>query len=243
MDQLEKTDHNDELSRIFSNVSHELRTPLNGLLGYARIGSRHARAGNLAKTCEYIDKIEACGQQLADKINDLLHYAQPELARPRFKKNDLRDIVNGAVLAENALFREQNIRVAISMDATLVPVVLCDADLIRDVLLKIIGNAVRFSEPSSHIIIGFESVLTERGRMVELAVTDFGKGISDADAQIVFDPLREGAEQVRNSGGWGMGLAVCRKVIEMHEGRIYLKKTEDSKVGCCVALTLPTKSD
>lgn len=223
--------------RIFSNVSHELRTPLNGILGYARMGAKAVHGGNSDKAQECFDKITACARQLAGRVDDLLNYAQPDdSARPQIKKNDMRDLVNGVVLARNAAFREKDIHVTMTSAPDGRSIVYCDGAQVCEILIKLLDNAISYSPPHGQVSIHVTPVIHEHDAMLETMICDEGHGITDEAVTRLFIPFEEGQTTQSNAGGWGMGLAICQKIVNRQLGRIYVNKT---KSGNCIAFTLP----
>jgi PAS domain S-box-containing protein len=202
-------------SEFLANMSHELRTPLNGVLGYAQLLQRDPTLN--ATQRDALEAILRCGSQLLDLINDVLDLSKIEAGRLDIEEapTDLRKLVTDLeyVLAETA--GRKGLQLSMSVGDDVPPVVVLDGRHLRQVLLNLLGNAVKFtSEGHVRLIVG-------RAGLSQLAfeVIDTGAGIEpEALSEIfaAFTQTRTGAA----AGGTGLGLAICDHLITRMGGQL-----------------------
>jgi signal transduction histidine kinase/HAMP domain-containing protein len=209
--------------RFLANMSHELRTPLTNVLGYSRL---MLKEGSLSpRQREDLRIIYHNGQHLLGLINDLLDVSQIEagLMELEFRQVDLRELIRSVMATANALVRgKAEVTLREEIPAQL-PVVRADPVRIRQVLLRILANAAKFTDEG-------EIVVRARADSSHLyvSVSDTGIGIADEDQERIFEPFEQGTlENGRRPEGAGLGLRLCREFIEMHGGRIVV----ESEVG------------
>ncbi len=208
-------------SEFLTNMSHELRTPLNGVLGYSQFLQRDR--GLTTTQREALEAIGKCGSQLLDLINDVLDLSKIEAGRFDIEEsstdlvkltNDLRSVVGEAVARKGLL-----LTTAISED---VPrSVVLDGLRMRQVLLNLVGNAIKFTEDG-----GVRLAITVVDERLLFEVVDTGPGIEpEAITEIfaAFAQTKSGAA----AGGTGLGLAICDRLITMMGGELKV----DSELG------------
>jgi PAS domain S-box-containing protein len=200
-------------SRFLASMSHELRTPLNCVLGYARLLQDR---GDL-NTEQHADlkMIEHSGRHLLALINDLLDIAKIEegkleLAPVPVHLPDLLEAVGGIVRVKAA---EKHIGFACSLDATLPPTVLLDHRRLSQVLLNLLGNAVKFTDVGEVRMSVKLSGRSAGGVRVRFEVRDTGAGMSAQEIQRIFEPYVQVGDETRRSEGTGLGLAISRQIV------------------------------
>ena len=199
-------------SRFLASMSHELRTPLNGILGYAQILIRDPSL--TAKQQEQALTIERCGQHLLSLINDIL-----DLAKIEAGKFDLieTDFALPAFLQEIAALiqmRGAAKRLAFHLEYTELPAVVHGAEhRLRQVLLNLLGNAVKFTDRGQVTL--RVSVLPKMTDMIRFEIEDTGVGIAADELENIFEPFRQaGAHEYRMQGA-GLGLAISRNFVRI----------------------------
>jgi signal transduction histidine kinase len=221
-------------SEFLSNMSHELRTPLNAIIGFAEVlGERMFGALN-DKQAEYILDITESGRHLLSLINDILDLAKVEAGRMELEISD----VDVPALIENALVlvRERAARRGIALHPSIderVGVVQADERKLKQVLLNLLSNAVKFTPEGGRIDVTVVPV----GGAIEVAVRDTGVGIAPEEQEAVFEEFRQVGSSAAKHEGTGLGLALCRRFIELHGGTIRVESAVGQ--GSTFRFTLP----
>ncbi len=195
-------------SEFLANMSHELRTPLNGVLGYTQLLQRDLALN--AVQHEALEAISKCGSQLLDLINDVLDLSKIEAGRLDLEEapTDLAKLITDLtyVVAETA--NRKQLRLTMSRATEVPPTVILDGRHLRQVLLNLLGNAIKFTEAGEvQLVIS----LTDEGRLC-FAVSDTGVGVEpEALTEIfaAFAQTRTGAA----AGGTGLGLTICNHLV------------------------------
>ncbi len=215
-------------ARFAANISHELRTPLNVIMGFSRVMYQTPEVyGDLTWPAELrldIHEVYRASRHLLGMIDDILDLSRIEARRMplRLERTDLTDVLAGAVATARGLLRGRPVELVVNVPADL-PHVDTDPTRIRQVLLNLLNNAIRFTD-SGYIALS----AAVRGGEVEIAVRDSGVGIAPADLSRVFEEFSQaGGPITAGRGGAGLGLAVCRQFVHLHGGRI----SAESKVG------------
>jgi len=211
-------------SQFLANVSHELRTPLNAILGYTELVLDDIYGQVPNKIREVLKRVQTNGQHLLGLINDVLDLSKIEAGQMALSVTaySLDDILHGVVASLEPLAAEKRLKLALDLAPGL-PIGHGDARRIAQVLLNLVGNAIKFTDRGE---VGV-AAMAENGRF-RIAVRDTGPGIPPAEQKRVFDEFH----QVDNSttkakGGTGLGLAIAKQIIDLHGGKIWL----DSKPG------------
>ena len=205
-------------ARFAANISHELRTPLNLILGFSRMMYRSPEVyGDVRWTPTLradVREIYRASKHLMEMIDDILDLARIEARRMPLKLEpcDLRQVIEDAVATARGLVRDGGISLELHLPASL-PRVLADATRIRQVILNLLNNAIRFTEHGR-----IEVVARVLPQEVEVAVRDTGVGIAPEDLASIFDVFAQGNGA---RGGAGLGLAICRQFVQLHGGRIW----------------------
>lgn len=201
-------------SEFLARMSHHLRTPLNAVVGFTTI-LQTGRAGPLnERQSDYLEDVKGAGLHLVDLVDELFDLARIEAGSPRL---DLEPIHVRSVVDECLrIVRERASRSGVSLRASIDPDlhwVLADARRIRQVLLNLTANAVRFTPPGGAVLVRAWST----GGRVYLSVSDTGVGISPDDQARMFDRFEQVADP---GGGTGIGLSLARRFVEQHGGEI-----------------------
>lgn len=214
-------------SEFLANMSHELRTPLNGILGYAQILKRDS---NLTKAQQDgIEVIRRSGEHLLTLINDILDLSKIEADKleiearefhfPQFLKNIVEII---RVRAE-----QKGLAFTFEAVARLPRYVRGDERRLRQILLNLLGNAVRFTEQGSvSFKVGYEEIQASDNRLCFL-IEDTGIGIAEDKLEEIFQPFHQLSPQRFRIEGTGLGLTICRKLAGLMEGTLHVR----SRVG------------
>src|SRR3989454_4080991 len=200
-----------------SNMSHELRTPLNAIIGFSEVLTERMFGELNEKQEEYLKDIYASGTHLLSLINDILDLSKIEAGRMELELTDF-DLPTAI---ENALtlVRERAGRRGIALHMTVdkrLGEVRADERKIRQVVLNLLSNAIKFTPEGGRV----EVRAVPADRSVEVSVTDTGVGIAPEDQEAVFEEFRQVGTSAAKQEGTGLGLALCRKFVELHGGGI-----------------------
>ena len=224
-------------SEFLANMSHELRTPLNAVLGFSDILLQRMFGALNEKQEEYLRDIRESGTHLLSLINDILDLSKIEAGRMELERTDfdLPQAVSNALI----LVRERATRRELTLDVVIdagVATVKADERKIKQVLLNLLSNAIKFTPEGGRITVH----ATSGNGCVQVSVKDTGIGIAPEDQGVVFEEFRQVGSSAAKQEGTGLGLALCRKFIELHGGKIWV----DSEVGKgCLLYTSPSPRD
>ena len=228
---------NQHKSEFLANMSHELRTPLNAIIGFSEVLLERLFGDLNDKQDDYLKDIHSSGRHLLSLINDILDLSKIEAGRMELERStfDLPAAMENAM----TLIRERAQRHGIMLGLDIAPQigdVTADERKLKQILLNLLSNAVKFTPDSGRIDV---SARREGGDVV-IAVHDTGVGIAADDHEVVFEEFRQvGRNYTSKHEGTGLGLALTRKFVELHGGRIWLD-SEPGK-GSTFTFTLPTQ--
>jgi len=242
---------NDELSRLYAaleatsrhkseflaNMSHELRTPLNAILGFSQV-LRDRMFGDInEKQEEYLDDILSSGNHLLSLINDVLDLSkveagQVELVMAPFS---LREALERGVVVVRERASDEEVRVAIAADPD-ADIVEGDERRIQQVIFNLLSNAVKFTPTGGAVGVATARVNGE----VKVSVSDTGPGIAPEDHERLFDEFQQTDAGMEQREGTGLGLALSKRLVELHGGRIWVES--ELGHGSTFVFTLPAGS-
>jgi len=213
---------NQAKSRFLAHISHELRTPLNAILGYAQI----LRACELSNRQNVAARtIQQSGEHLLALINDLLDLSRIEAGKLELDPHpvELRGIVRG--VADMIAVRAQEKR--LTFDWQIAPDVphnvIADDKALRQVLLNLLGNAVKFTA-AGKVGLGVSRVADNGDRVViRFEVRDTGPGIAQDKQDLIFQPFEQADAAARRAGGTGLGLSISRRIVERMDGHLLVE--------------------
>jgi signal transduction histidine kinase len=239
---------NDELRRVYgelettsrhkseflANMSHELRTPLNAIIGFSQVLRQQLFGPVNEKQDEYLDDILSSGNHLLSLINDVLDLSKVEAGQVELEIElfSLREGLERGV----AMVRERAMTNGVQLSLVLAPgvdVVRGDERRIRQVVFNLLSNAVKFTPAGGSVTVAAERADGE----VEVSVSDTGPGISPEDQQRIFEEFQQTDVGVQQREGTGLGLALSRRLVELHGGRIWVESRLEH--GSRFVFTLP----
>jgi signal transduction histidine kinase len=207
-------------SEFLANMSHELRTPLNAIIGFSQVLRQRLFAEDQAKQDEYLDDILASGNHLLSLINDVLDLSKVEAGQVELELAafSLRTTLERGVV----MVRERAVTNGVQLSLELAPdvdVIRGDERRIRQVIYNLLSNAVKFTPAGGTVAITTGRVEDE----VHVSVADTGPGIAVADQERIFDEFQQTDVGVQQGEGTGLGLALSKRLVELHGGRIWVE--------------------
>jgi signal transduction histidine kinase len=207
-------------SQFLANMSHELRTPLNAILGYTELIRDEIYGEVPPKIGEVLERVQKSGHHLLALINDVLDLSKIEAGQLVLSPNEysIEDVVRGVIASVESLAAEKQLELAIEVPPGL-PVGYADERRIRQVLLNLVGNAIKFTDAGQ-----VQIRVTQPNGQFQVAVSDTGPGIDAAHQQRIFEEFQQvDSSPTKAKGGSGLGLAIARRIVELHEGRIWVE--------------------
>ncbi|SEO97993.1 Cache domain-containing protein [Rhodospirillales bacterium URHD0017] len=211
-------------SQFLANMSHELRTPLNAIIGYTEMMADGLYGDVSEKAQGVLERVQSNGRHLLGLINDVLDLSKIEAGQLvlAMEEYSVTDMVATVLSATESLARTKGLKLGSDVPAGL-PTGTGDARRLTQVLLNLVGNAIKFTDQGS-----VEVRAAEADGRFELSVVDTGFGIAPEDQAKIFEEFQQvDNTSTRKKGGTGLGLSISRRIVELHGGRI----TVESEVG------------
>jgi signal transduction histidine kinase len=224
-------------SEFLANMSHELRTPLNAILGFTQVLQQKLFGEVNDKQEEYLADIHSSANHLLELINDVLDLSKVEAGQVELEKISfsLREALERGVVMVRERALKNGVQLALEPDPN-VEFVEADERRIRQVVFNLLSNAVKFTPAGGSVVVGS----AQQNGEVLVSVKDTGPGIAPEDQERIFEEFQQtdvGAEQRE---GTGLGLALSRKLVELHGGRIWVESQPGH--GSTFTFTLPLEA-
>jgi two-component system sensor histidine kinase/response regulator len=210
-------------SQFLASMSHELRTPLNSVIGFANILLKN-RAGNLGPAeLNFLDRILANGKHLLQLINEILDLSKIEARKVEVHRApvQLSDLVSDTVAQQESLVRDKPVKLRVEIPSQVQPI-MADGDKLKQVIINLIGNALKFTDQGSVTV---RVVTDSRTHMpVRIDVEDTGIGIPEDKQGLIFQAFQQAeAGTARKYGGTGLGLTISQALCQLMGYRIEVK--------------------
>jgi signal transduction histidine kinase/DNA-binding response OmpR family regulator len=236
---------------FISLVSHELRTPLTSILGFARIISKRLEDSifplvatedrkalkGMTQVKENLHIIVVEGERLTAIINDVLDIAKMEAGKMDWRKEpvSVEEVIRHATASVRPLFDHKGLRLHVDIAEGL-PQVTGDRDRLVQAMVNLLSNAVKFTDAGS---VTCRASLSDEGILISIA--DTGIGIAEADIEKVFEKFKQVGDTLTDKPrGTGLGLPICRQIVQYHGGRIWVESAECR--GSTIFITLPVET-
>jgi signal transduction histidine kinase len=211
-------------SEFLANMSHELRTPLNAIIGFSEVLLDPSLKVSEEEQSQFLTDVLSSGKHLLGLINEILDLAKIEAGKMELQIEPalLQDVVEAVSNTMRSLAVKKSIDLRVESEERLTPFAM-DGARVKQVLLNLVGNAIKFTPEGGRVWVRADS----ENAAVRVEVGDTGLGIATEDQERIFLEFQQAGREAGKPQGTGLGLALARKFIEMHGGKIWL----ESEVG------------
>ena len=224
---------NQAKSDFLASMSHELRTPLNAIIGFSDLmRGEPAKGESVLVPMEWVQHIHRSGHHLLGLINDVLDLAKVEAGRMdlSYERLEIGSALLESVAGLRPLADRKSITIELNVEPTMIDV---DRGRLRQIVYNLLSNAIKYTPDGGRITIEAPTVAGE----VALCISDTGVGIAPDDQRLVFEEFRQVGDPSARQPGTGLGLALTRRLVEAHGGRIEVESTPG--VGSAFTVYLP----
>ncbi len=220
---------NQAKTEFIANMSHELRTPLNGILGYAQILQRSQTINEVERNRVKI--IHECGSHLLTLINDILDLSKIEARKLELHNSNFhfRSFLTGVVEMCRIRAEQKSILFVTNLDSQIPIAICCDEKRLRQVLINLIGNAIKFTENGkvTFNVKNIDSPITVTNHQIRFEIIDTGVGMTPEQLPKIFLPFEQFGEKLYQAEGTGLGLTISSQIVELMGSKIHV----ESKLG------------
>lgn len=223
--------------KFMANMSHEIRTPLNAILGFTNLLQRKDLDGEAA---DYTQSIQNSGEKLLTIINDILDLSKIEAGMMRIERVPftIRGLVHSIKQMFMPIVIGKNIHFVVELDETIPDVLEGDASRLTQILVNLIGNAIKFTQQGTITIRVSNKEITESTINVVIEIRDTGIGIDKEKLNHIFDRFQQAEDSVtRNFGGTGLGLSIAKELVILQGGTISVNSNPG--IGTSFTLAIP----
>lgn len=222
--------------KFLAMISHELRTPLTSIKGFTSTLLASDVDWDAKSQREFLTIMDQEADRLTDLVEQLLDVSRLQAGALRIvlQPDQLIEAVNAAMAQLSALTTDYHLDILFPAD---LPALLFDRQRIAQVLVNLVGNAVKFAPPGTTITISAQ----QRESVVQVDVSDEGEGIPEGQHHIIFEAFRQGERAGARQQGAGLGLAICKGIVDAHNGDIWI--ADNPGRGATISFTLQVASD
>ncbi|WP_299981555.1 sensor histidine kinase KdpD [Desulfobacula sp.] len=236
-------------SRFLANMSHEFLSPLNTVIGFSELLKAKTHGELNEKQMEYTNNVLESGQHLVKLINEILELSKIETQRIELKLSefDTNDELQDAVNLVTASADKKGIALTLDVQPDMPPIT-ADQDKFKHIVLNLLNNALKFTPTGGSIILaaktikGSELQIPGSGELknfLQISISDTGVGVKPEDRERIFSIFEQGdTSSKRLFDGSGLGLAMSRKLVELHKGKLWIESDGDGK-GSRFSFVLP----
>lgn len=228
-------------SEFLASMSHELRAPMHSILSVARLGLKRVHTATREKLESYFTMIVTSGDQLLELLSDLLELSTLESARAcySFREYDLAKDLEKVVTEFKVMMEEKHLSIAFESCSSPAPA-RYDRTKFFQIMRNLLVNAMKFSAPNKKIRIMLKKDFLEnsgdRQAAWKIMVIDQGIGLEKDELESVFGKFVKGGKTYNNAGGVGLGLSICKRIVEDHHGSIWAEQNEGEGATFCFML-------
>ncbi|MBL0921423.1 MAG: response regulator [Phycisphaerales bacterium] len=231
---------NQAKSRFLANMSHEIRTPLTAIMGFTDVLLEDPSVAASPDRVQTVETIRNAGQHLLMIINDILDLSKIESDRMSIERveTQLAALLQEARRLMLPPARAKGVALAVTLGGPIPAAIVSDPTRLRQILMNLIGNAVKFTDSGS-VEVRVRTESRDEDLRLLIDVEDTGVGMSTEQAERLFKAFGQADETVtRRHGGTGLGLTICRRLAGLMGGKVWLSRTEPGR-GSCFSVDLP----
>jgi len=231
-------------SEFLASMSHELRTPLNAVIGFSQVLANQTYGAVNERQREYLSSILAGGRHLRKLVDDVLDLAKVDSGHLTLDltKVSVAEDIPEVVGVVQALADQKNITVTVEVKEPL-PEITADRMRVQQMIYNLLSNAIKFTEPGGHVTVTADTMDSggpSSSSFLRIRVADTGIGIKAEDQARIFDKFERGdSSSAREQEGTGLGLALTRKLVELHGGHITVESEGVKGRGSLFTVLLP----
>jgi PAS domain S-box-containing protein len=227
-------------SEFLANMSHEIRTPLTAILGFAEVLREDVNFAAPPHWIHDLDTIASAGKHLLSIINDILDLSKIEADKTTLEliETPLIEVLSDVERLLQTTASGKGVKLSTKISSPIPDRILCDPTRLRQILMNLVGNAVKFTEAGTIVISVGHSQATDNASLI-IDIEDTGRGINQEQSQALFQAFEQADNTVsRKHGGTGLGLTISRRLAVLMGGDVTLERTQLGK-GSCFRLVLP----
>ncbi|MBI5971163.1 MAG: MCP four helix bundle domain-containing protein [Deltaproteobacteria bacterium] len=244
---MELAEANKMKSQFLANVSHELRTPLNSIIGFSELLQEKAFGDLNERQHQYVDYVHSSGQHLLQLINNILDLSKIEAGRMELVQEDfpIMEVLGEALGIVRPMAHKKDVKIN-SKSVPASPKLRADKAKFKQIMLNLLSNAIKFNSDGGVVTVGWEISVEPFGmkmtRYLTFMISDTGIGIKDEDREKLFKEFGQlDSSATREYGGTGLGLALTKRLVELHNGGIWFESAEGK--GTTFYVKLPQGTD
>jgi PAS domain S-box-containing protein len=219
-------------SSFLANMSHELRTPLNAIIGFSEVLKDKIFGPLNTKQTTYVDNVVVSGQHLLSLVNDLLDLSKAEAGKMELERSgvNIKKVCQGSIDLLRDKARKRKVRLSFAADKTVDDVILfADERKIKQILYNLIDNGIKYNKSGGSVAVTATKIASgDQTSAIQIVVEDTGIGITSENLALLFNPFCQlSRNHTEPAEGAGLGLALTKRLVELHGGEIRVESELD----------------